>query len=157
MAKKIFTLAELAEYTKSRLVGNPELCITNVADLESAGAEDASFLANPLYEKTMRSSRAGVVFVSPNVALDAARNYLVTDNPSRSFQQTVEAFVGEALHCISGFKGIHPTAVIHESAVLGRGVTVGPCAVIDKGALRSAGKRDPEQKAARVASMALYQ
>ncbi len=134
MATKIFTLAELAAYTESRLVGNAAQCITNVADLESAGAEDASFLANPNYEKMMRASKAGVVFVSPNVALDPDKNYLVTDNPSRAFQQTVEAFIGEALHCTSGFRGIHPSAVIHETATIGHGVTVGPCAVIDKAA-----------------------
>lgn len=129
---KVFTLAELAAFTQARLVGNPAHLITHVADLESAGAEDASFLANPLYEKAMQASHAGVVFVAPHIPLIKGRNFLITDNPSRAFQKTVEAFLGETPMCLSGFYGIHPTAVVHETATLGEGITVGPRAVIDK-------------------------
>lgn len=132
MAKKVFTLADLASLTSSRLVGNPNTCITDVADLESASAEDASFLANPNYEKAMLASKAGVVFISPNAKLIEGRNFLLCDNPSRAFQQTVEAFIGESLRNLSGFIGIHPTAVVHETASIGQGVTIGPRAVIDK-------------------------
>lgn len=132
MAKKVFTLAELASLTNSRLVGDGSLQIQNVADLETAGSFDASFLANPNYDKAMRASLAGVVFVSPAVELIAGRNFLVTSDPSRAFQITVEAFFGSVVHVFSGFEGIHPSAVIHETASLGKNVTVGPQAVIDK-------------------------
>lgn len=132
MAKKVFTLAELASLTNSRLVGDGSLQIQNVADLETAGSFDASFLANPNYDKAMRASLAGVVFVSPDVELIAGRNFLVTSDPSRAFQITVEAFFGRVVHVFSGFEGIHPSAVIHETASLGKNVTVGPQAVIDK-------------------------
>lgn len=132
MVKKVFTLAELAGYTKSHLVGDPTHCITNVADLESANVEDASFLANPLYEKAMRSSKAGVIFISPQIPIEDGRNFLVTDDPSRAFQQTIEIFLGDALHQTSGFSDIHPTAVIHDTATLGNNVVIGPHAVIDK-------------------------
>ncbi len=135
MTKKIFTLAELAQKTKSDLVGNPSHIISNIADLESASAEDASFLANPKYEKAMHASSAGVVFVSPNTKLIEGRNFLVTENPSRAFQQAIEAFKGDLQQQLSGFSGIHPSAVIHETAVIGEGVTVGPHAVIDKGSV----------------------
>lgn len=132
MSKDVFTLAELAEYTQSTLIGQPDYKITNVADLESASAEDASFLANPLYEDAMRNSKAGVVFVSASAPMEPGRNFLVNENPSRAFQMTVEAFMGDTLHETSGFKGIHPTAVIHETVTIGADVTIGPHAVIDK-------------------------
>jgi UDP-3-O-[3-hydroxymyristoyl] glucosamine N-acyltransferase len=135
MTKKAFTLAELATFTSSQLVGDPAHIITNIADLETASVEDASFLANPLYEKAMRISKAGVVFIAPHVPLVEGRNFLITDNPSRAFQQTVEAFIGDALNVFSGFEGIHPTAVIHETAKIGSRVTIGPRAVIDKNAV----------------------
>jgi UDP-3-O-[3-hydroxymyristoyl] glucosamine N-acyltransferase len=135
MNQKVFTLAQLAELTHARLVGDPTHRITNVADLESAGAEDASFLANPNYEKAMRASNAGVVFVSPTDFLVDGRNFLVTDNPSRAFQKVVEAVMGEAIDCSSGFSGIHPTSVVHATASIGANVTLGPHVVIDKNAI----------------------
>lgn len=128
---KVFTLEELAEYTHSQLKGNKAHLITNVADLETAGPEDASFLANPKYEMAMRRSQAGAIFVAPNIDLHDARNYLINENPSWAFQKTIEAFFGTSQE-FTGFTGIHPTAVIHESAVLGKDVTVGPHVVIDK-------------------------
>lgn len=132
MAKKIFTLEELSKLTHSRLVGDAQYCITNVADLESSGPEDASFLGNPQYENTMRASKAGVIFISENVTRTEGKNFLITENPSRAFQITLEAFLGSHLNQFSGFSGIHPTAVIHESAKIGNQVIVGPHAVVDQ-------------------------
>lgn len=118
--------------TDSKLVGNGSHKITNVADLETAGAEDASFLANPQYDKAMRASRAGVVFVSPSDALEPNRNFLINPEPSLAFQMAVDAFFGDVVY--TGFSGIHPSSVIHIDAVLGQNVTIGPKAVIDQGA-----------------------
>lgn len=132
MKKQVFTLKELTELTHSRLIGDPQYCITNVADLESSGPQDASFLGNPQYEKAMRTSKAGVIFISENTVPIEGRNFLVTENPSRAFQIALEAFLGSNLNKISGFSGIHPTAVIHETAKIGRNVVVGPYAVIDQ-------------------------
>lgn len=131
MGKRVFTLAELAAYTKSQLVGNGSHRITNVADLESASDEDASFLANPQYDKAMRASKAGVVFVSPAATLEAGRNFLISEDPSRAFQTTVDAFFGEPVY--TGFSGVHDSAVVHLNAVIGKNVTIGPKAVIDAG------------------------
>lgn len=132
MKKKILTLAELAAKTKSNLVGDPSYEITNIADLVSASAEDASFLANPNYEKMMHASLAGVVFVSPSTKLIEGRNFLLADDPSRAFQLAIETFKDNTQERTSGFTGIHPSAIIHETAVIGDNVTIGPHAVIDK-------------------------
>lgn len=133
MHKKIFTLQELATLTHSKLIGDAGYAIHNVADLESAGNQDASFLSNPIYDKAMRASKAGVVFVSPSIELIPDRNFLISEDPSRAFQTAVEAFFGGEVHVTTGFAGIHPSAVIHETATLGKNVTVGPHAVVDKG------------------------
>lgn len=135
MKHKTFTLAELAALTNSHLVGNAMHQIQNIADLETASSEDASFLANPIYDKAMRASMAGVVFVSPSVDLIPGRNFLVNQDPSRAFQTTVEAFFEDNMRISSGFEGIHPSAIIHETASIGSQVVVGPQAVIDKDAI----------------------
>jgi len=135
MSSKVFTLEELATLTHSHLIGDARYKISHVADLEAANSTDASFLANPLYDKAMRASSAGVVFVSPNVELIPGRNFLVTQDPSRAFQITIEAFFGQEAQMFSGFTGIHPTAVVHEKAKLGKNIVIGPHAVIDQEAV----------------------
>jgi UDP-3-O-[3-hydroxymyristoyl] glucosamine N-acyltransferase len=132
MAKtaKKFTLAELAKLTRTTLVGNPDQCIAGVEALEAASQEDASFLANPRYREAMLHSKAGVICISPAVPPIDGKNFLVSEDPSRTFQQIVEA-----LHLFdnrqSGFKVIHSTAIIHPTAKIAKNATIGPYAVID--------------------------
>jgi UDP-3-O-[3-hydroxymyristoyl] glucosamine N-acyltransferase len=132
MNKKNFTLRELAILTASTLVGDPDVAISNVETLELATPQDASFLASPRYEQAMLRSRAAVVFVARNVPLPPNRNFLLCDNPSAAFQACIEAFFDDSPE-ISGFCGIHPTAVIHPSVILKENVQIGPYVVIDKG------------------------
>lgn len=131
MSRKSFTLEDLAKQTHSRLVGDPHQIIHDVADLETATTHDASFLANPRYEKQMTRSEAGVVFVAPSITLIANRNFLVNENPSQAFQIVVEAFHQEA-RVLTGFTGIHSSAVIHPTSKIGKNVSIGPHAVIDQ-------------------------
>jgi UDP-3-O-[3-hydroxymyristoyl] glucosamine N-acyltransferase len=138
-----FTLAELAQLTHAILKGDPTSIITGVADLASASEKDASFLSKPKfaaarYTEAMKKSKAGVVFVAPDTEMDPERNFLIVEDPSRAFQQTLEAFFAEA-KAESGFFGIHPTAVVHETALIGENVTIGPHAVIDRSAQIGAG------------------
>ncbi len=138
MEKKQYTLAELADKTQSTLIGDPNYCITNVADLESASQEDASFLTklpygqNSRYEQVMRKSAAGVFFVHPEATLIEGRNFLLNEDPSRAFQMVLELINGSKQE-LTGFTGIHPTAVLHPTSKIGKDVTIGPHAVIDKG------------------------
>ena len=134
---RTYTLAELAELTSSSLSGDPCYIIVNVADLESATPQDASFL-NKLpfgqtsrYEQLMRKSSAGVIFVAPDVEQLEARNYLIHEDPSRAFQIALEAF-NPPSNQLTGFVGIHPTAVIHPSVKIGNQVHIAPHVVIDK-------------------------
>jgi UDP-3-O-[3-hydroxymyristoyl] glucosamine N-acyltransferase len=130
MAAKEYTLGELAKLTNSQLVGNESHKICGVADLDSAGSQDVSFLANPRYTDAMHRSGAGVIFVQQEAPMEPGRNYLVTPDPSRAFQQILENFYAERL-ITTGFKGIHPTAVVHETAKIADGVQLGPHCVID--------------------------
>ena len=128
---KTFTLKELATLTDSKLIGKPDHKIYDVADLNSATDKDASFLGNPRYESSMRTTKAGVVFVSPKINLIDGRNFLVTEDTYSAFQKTIETFRGGSLEK-TGFTGIHPSAVVHETCKIGRDVTICPNAVIDK-------------------------
>lgn len=129
---KQFTLAELANLTGAKPHGDFECIVSGVNDLETATAKDVSFLSNPRYLSAMRSSAAGVICVHPDTNLPEGKNYLISNNPSGIFQKIVETFYSK--ESLSGFKGIHETAVIHPSALIGKDVQIGPYAVIDEGA-----------------------
>lgn len=131
-SKKSFNLAALATLTNCQLVGNPQYTISGVADLEAATSLDASFFSNPRYQQALKNSNAGVIFVDPQTLLLEGKNYLISDQPSRAFQHLVDIF-HPPRQFPSGFKGIHPSAVIHETAQIAEGVSIGPHAVIDEG------------------------
>ncbi len=131
-----YSLKELAKKIKAELVGDPELVITGVNTLEEASSGDASFLttaflANPKYVNAMKDSKAGVICVGLGTHLFDGKSYLVSDNPSHTFQQIAHLLLPSGK---SGFEGIHPTAIIHETAQIGKNVTIGPYAVIDRDA-----------------------
>lgn len=129
--QKNFTLKELADLTHSTLIGNPDVVVSGVEELKEAMPHEVSFLANPRYEQQMRTSKAGAIFIHPNIQRPAQRNFLLHDQPSLAFQQAIDLFfppqIGE-----TGFVGIHPTAVIHETAEIAPGVCIGPYTIIDR-------------------------
>lgn len=129
---KGFTLRELAEMTGAQFVGEGDYLLTDVADLESATSSDVSFLGNLKYQQAYLDSKAGVVFVDPSTPLEAGRQYLIHPRPSNAFQQVIEAFYAHLHHEVTGFPGIHATAVIHPTAQIEPNVTIGPYAVIEK-------------------------
>ena len=124
------TLQELGELTQSTPVGDLSYGISGVDELESAGPEDASFLANPRYRPLLEKTRAGVICIDPSVPRIEGKNYLLTSQPSAAFQQLILLFLGSPLS--SGFTGIHPSAAIHPTAQIGVERHSGPNAVIDQ-------------------------
>ncbi len=125
-------LSKVAELTGATLQGDPDHQISSVADLESATAADATFFANQKYGSLLSKTKSGVICIRPDCERESGKNYLLSEDPSRTFQQIAEIFTQERQ--LTGFKGIHPTAIIHETAKLASDITVGPYAVIDANA-----------------------
>mgnify|MGYP000284662562 CR=1 FL=1 len=130
MNKIFFSILELANMTDSVVVGDPDYLISNIADLESAEVGDASFFSNPRYEQVMKKSKAGVIIIKNQSDVIPGKNFLINADPSKAFQKILEAFY-PATHKLTSFIGIHPSAIIHESATIGENVVIGPKAVID--------------------------
>lgn len=128
--KRSYTLEELAEITQSELVGTPDFQITGVDELETAGPSDLSFLANPKYREAAKKSKAGALCIDQTTPLVESRNYLISEKPSETFQKIISLFIPD--RTVSGFKGIHPTAVIHQSAKVSKDAVIGPYVVIDR-------------------------
>lgn len=131
--RQSLTLAELADATQCQLVGDPLHRVSGVADLASASPCDASYFSEERYAKDLAGTHAGVIVVPPETPRAPGRNYLIAARPNQVFVQITQLIT--ALNARgSGFTGIHPSAVIHPSVVLGKDVTIGPLVVIDQGA-----------------------
>jgi UDP-3-O-[3-hydroxymyristoyl] glucosamine N-acyltransferase len=125
-----YSLEQLSLVTKTKLVGDPGYIIHGVDDLGHATPEDASFLANPLYRPLLETTNAGVVCVDLKTKLREDKNYLISDNPSETFEILIQLFLGHR-SSLTGFSGVHPSAVIHPTAKIGQNVAIGPLTVID--------------------------
>jgi len=124
--------SEIATLVGGKLVGDTDPEITGVSPLDRAGPSELSLLAQARYLPYFRGTRAGAVLLtSENVGepgYDGAR--IVVPDVHRALAIVLPHLYPEKRPA----PGIHPTAVIAESAVLGDGVTVGPYAVIGDGA-----------------------
>jgi UDP-3-O-[3-hydroxymyristoyl] glucosamine N-acyltransferase len=125
-------LAELARRLNARLEGSPEnpspetIEITGVAGIEEAGAQQVTFVANPKYAALTKTTKAAAVLVTEDFPAIAAAT-LRTANPYLAFARAIEIFYHPPLYGA----GIHPTAILHPTAKLGRDCHVGAYAVIE--------------------------
>jgi UDP-3-O-[3-hydroxymyristoyl] glucosamine N-acyltransferase len=121
-------LSQLSEALQARLEnGSPDTDITGVAGIEEAIAGQVTFVANPKYASAAKTTRASAVIVSENfppvpVAL------LRSKNPYLMFARAIEIFYQPPRYS----PGVHPTAVVHPSAKIGKRAHVGPYVVIDE-------------------------
>jgi UDP-3-O-[3-hydroxymyristoyl] glucosamine N-acyltransferase len=133
-----FLLKDLAELVGATLVGDPNLQITGVGGLDEATSHDVSFLANPRYYDSMNRSKAGAICISSKDSLIEGKNFLISENPSSTFQTLVEIFI-PPLPRSDHSQGVHPTAVIDPTANIADDASIGPYCVI--GAHASIGPR----------------
>ncbi|MBU8538122.1 UDP-3-O-(3-hydroxymyristoyl)glucosamine N-acyltransferase [Falsiroseomonas tokyonensis] len=137
-AGSALTLAEAAAAAGGELVGgDPELPITGVGPLQSAGPAEVSFLDNRRYAGQLAITQAAAVVLAPEMLakLPEGRAAIVTPHPYLGFGR-----IARALHPAAAPRpGIHPSAVVDASARIGQGVEVGPLAVIEAGAEIGAG------------------
>jgi len=125
------TLRELAELVDGAVKGDPETAIRGVAGMREAQKGAITFLSPPKYLPLMRLTRASAVVVIRGSEDGASIPLITVDNPDLAFAKIVENFDGRK-NLVP--PGIHPTAVIHEEARLGRDVAVGAHSVVEKGA-----------------------
>lgn len=120
------TVKELAEFLGGRVIGDGTRIIEDVKGLAEAEAGDITFAVDP-YTEYLPKIHAGAVIVEKEVP--AGDNTLIlVDTPRLSFSKLLELFHPRQ----SVEKGVHATAVIDKTAVLGDNTAVMAYAVIGK-------------------------
>jgi len=121
--EKSYTLAELAEYTNSKVIGNSNAVVNNLATIDDASKTSITFLSNSKYKKFLKNTKALAVIVHDSFQIDDDLNYLVSSDPYLSYAKLSSLFK------TSSFKldthSIHPTAVISSESIIGKNVSIG--------------------------------
>ncbi len=123
-----FSLGELAVRFGLELRGAPDIRITHVATLSQAAEGALSFLANSRYRRSLRTTRASAVVLTPEEAENCPAAALITPNPYLMYARIAWLFHPEE----APPPGIHPSAVVADSARIPASAGVGPLAVIEE-------------------------
>src|SRR5271166_1271279 len=121
-------LSQIASALKARLEnGSADTEITGLNGIEQAGPGELTFVANPKYAAAARLTKAAGVIVAENFPVIPAATLRVED-PYLSFARALELFHQPLRYA----PGVHPTAIVHPTAKIGRGAHLGPYAVVDE-------------------------
>ncbi|HVZ17286.1 MAG TPA: UDP-3-O-(3-hydroxymyristoyl)glucosamine N-acyltransferase [Terriglobales bacterium] len=119
-------LSEIAQRLETRLDG-ADCEISGVAGIEEAREGQITFVSNPKYAAAAKTTKASAVIVGEEFpAISAAT--LRTKNPYLAFARAISLFYNAPRYR----PGIHSTAVISESAKIGKLAHIGAYAVIDE-------------------------
>jgi UDP-3-O-[3-hydroxymyristoyl] glucosamine N-acyltransferase len=119
-------LGSIAQHLDCQWVGDPEIEITGVAPIESAGANQLTFLSNRKYRKFLSTTKAAAIITDDAANLLAGQSGLISAHPYLTFAQALSLF-----HDQPRFDSrIDASAVISPSATIGEQVTIGAFTVI---------------------------
>ena len=127
-------LGELAARLGCKLEGSENDEVHGVARIESAKASEVTFLSNPKYSRELAKTLASAVFVDEKAVIVRGPGLpplaaLRSKNPYYDFARAIELFSAPVEYS----PGIHPTAVVAESARIGEGAHIGPHSFVDEG------------------------
>jgi len=128
-----FTAAMIAGLLNGTVEGDPETKLNTVARIEEGGAGALSFLSNPKYEPYLYTTGASAVLVKNDFipSKEVKATLIRVEDPYQALARLL-AFYEQAR---TAKKGIHPSAVIDEKAVLGESLFIGACSVISENAV----------------------
>ena len=126
---KSYKAKDLAELLKAEIVGDVNAEINGVNSLDGASESDLSFLVDKKFVGKMETTKAKIVIVPLGYKGEpsAGKAWLKCEIPNIAFSTVVDLFAPPAVEYKSG---IHPTAIIAESAEIGPGCHIAPYVVI---------------------------
>jgi len=121
-------LSDIAKALDARLENtSPDTEITGVAGIEQAAPGQLTFVSNPKYNSAAKTTKASAVIVAETFPA-IGTGMLRSKNPYLAWAKAIELFYHPPLYA----PGIHPTAVVHPTAKLGKNAHLAPYVVIDQ-------------------------
>ena len=129
------TLGEIQEQLGGDLIGDPQLVISSILPLESAGPDSISFLSNPKYRKQLYMCKAACVIVGESAREQAVARgaTIVTKDPYLYYAKLSQIWKKKQTvgHIASG---VHPQAYVHPNAIIHPTASIGAFSVVEEGA-----------------------
>lgn len=123
-------LREIAEAVGGRIVGDANLEISGLASLMTATSSQLSFVEDEKLLAQAGGCNAGALIVGEfELNILHGKSLIVCSNPRLAFAKAGALFS----HAIRPTAGVHASAVVHETAELGDGVSIGALAYIGPG------------------------
>ena len=117
-------LSEIAHLVNGILLGDGDIEISGVTNIEDAGVTDIAFAVPPHLDKAALSDAAAVII--PNSVTDFAKPAIMVENPRVAFTELLKVFTPTILV----EPGVHPTAVVGKDVTLGKNSAIMAYAVI---------------------------
>lgn len=126
-----FTAEQIAAVLGGEVVGDPKAAVQNFAKIEEGEAGCLSFLANPKYAHYLYETQSTIVLVNRDFQPEhpVQTTLIKVDNAYEAVARLLTIYQ----QAVQKRSGIHPTAVIEESAQVGADCYVGPHAYIGAG------------------------
>ncbi len=127
------TADDIAAIVGGTVSGNGNVVVNGVAPLDRATQQELSFCASERYAAWFLETKAAAVVVSPSIALrpTKAQVLIVVNNPVDAMVMLLSRFHPGERRAL----GVHPSAIVADSANVGEGVTIEPFAVVGEGAV----------------------
>ena len=118
----MLSLAEIAQRTQGRVIGDKLVCISGVGSLANARKGDLTYLSNQRYRAQLQTTNASAVLLSDRNVANCPIPAIVVTNPQLAFAQIAVEF--DRREKVAA--GIDSTAQIDSTARLGNDLRIGP-------------------------------
>jgi len=124
-----YELHEIASIIGAQIKGDAACRVFAINTIQDAGSGEIAFLSNPKYQGYLTSTQASALILAPQLADQFSGNALVMDNPYLGF-----AKVAQLLDTTPPIAtGIHPMAVVADSADVAKSANIAAGAIIGEG------------------------
>lgn len=134
MRSKSYTLEFIANFLSAELRGDKDAIITSLSTLDSATAEQLSFISNVRYRKKLGVTLAGAVILSSDDAQLFTGNAVICNDPYQAYARVSQLFEKSNAHPVgvNDRAFVHASAVIADTAYISEGASVAEsCTVAD--------------------------
>ncbi|WP_298623247.1 UDP-3-O-(3-hydroxymyristoyl)glucosamine N-acyltransferase [uncultured Legionella sp.] len=122
----MLTLTQLADSLDGVWHGNANHAIFGLSSLVRATSNDLAYFENPLLIDSLQATSAGAVLLKAEHQPLCPVNSIVVAHPLAAMNAAVKLLSPMAPLCT----GVHQTALVHQTAQLGKNVSIGPFSVI---------------------------
>jgi len=125
---KQFSIEEIAQHVSGNIIGDKELLITGLEQIEQAQTGQLTFIGNQQYLKHWKNSQASAALISHGMDLDPGKQtFIQVPSADLAIAQVLELFAPDPPY---SNLGVHDTALVDPSVILGNNVSIGPGCVL---------------------------